>query len=637
MYPQPFKTRYASLLGALSLAWLIWLAIDAFHAISAQRYLDLDYSFLAALTVRRMVLTALPLLLPGALLVIAAMRLIRRPRFFIPVPVAATLLIVYAHLVPACNAWMRAWPASKLLRVGVMGGLGLAILLLCWILGRLIERSSVMRRLCARGAGSLDALAVRVRTLPLVLRLAHPVVFAMALAVVTVAVVTPLLLAPPTPQGPSVVIILIDTLRADHLGTYGYSRETSPNIDRWAAQATVFDAGIAQASWTKPSVASLFTCLYPSVHQTGSGTHVRRQVIDKELEMIPAPAEAPATTATLPPGLVTVAEVFRAAGYSTGAFVANHFISRESGYGQGFETHRSVGDRRVTAGACRWLWKHRAKPFFLYLHYMAPHAPYNAPAEFDLFTTGVETADILNSAAKDSINFTGTRSLSPQDVIDLINQYDGEIRYVDDQVRRVLETLSEAGMMDHTVVVLTADHGEEFLDHGLVWHESFHLYGELVRVPLVIDVPGEVGSGCRVRSPVMQIDLGPTLFDLSGLACPRDLQGRSLASLFRKGTLKPRAAYTEALDWGWRQAIQTDSLKLIYDRENKAFELYDLTRDPGEQRPLVRSHTTALGVLYDSLEAQRVRNLQQLGRADMRLPAISREELERLRTLGYIQ
>jgi len=224
----------------------------------------------------------------------------------------------------------------------------------------------------------------------------------------------------------------------------------------------VFETAVAQASWTKPSVASLFTSLFPSVHATGSGTHVRRRVDGGDIVMTPAPAESPSTTGYLPRELLTMAEVFQEAGYRTAGFVANTLVAREDGYGQGFEIYDTLDDGRITEAGRRWIEGHRDTPFLLYLHYLAPHAPYDPPAEHDRFTGVKPSIDIHGSATKDSINFTRTRILGPEDVAELIGQYDGEVRHADAMFGEILDAIEGSGLSDRTIVVLTSDHGEEF-------------------------------------------------------------------------------------------------------------------------------------------------------------------------------
>ena len=638
MRPSHDRPKPASMAGFLALIWILWTGLGAWQVLLAQRYLEFGYAHLAMLTLRSSALQMLPHLILGVPVSIVLLRLLRLRRTIAAV-LGGVLMIVlctifFSELPHALRAhfgggWLRRLALYGLLALIVSGGSGF---------GYIMGRRRLISRLSARAAEGLDAMCVNLRARRAARICGHRGILAVAALGLGVCLALPLLSRPATVHGPSVVLILIDTLRADHLGCYGYSRDTSPNIDRWASDAMVFEQALAQASWTKPSVASLFTSLYLSVHRTGSGLHVRRRAQMGEVALIPASPDAPQTTAHLPTGAVTVAEVFRAAGYRTAGFTANRLVSKEFNYDQGFETHAFGGDRRVTSGAINWLDRHGEEPFFLYLHYMAPHAPYKPPEAFNRFTTRRKMFNIYSAATKDSINYAGTLQPTFQDVTDLIDQYDGEILYSDDQAARVLTHLGRLGLKDHTIVILTSDHGEEFLDHGMVWHASVHLYNELVRVPLVIDLPGIDGSGERVSAPIMQIDLGPTLFELTELDVPPEMQGRSFAALLRGEALTSREAYTETIDWGWKQAIRSGERKLILDRDTGEMELFDLTRDPGERDPALDLPGPEIKALHDSLEAQYGRNLLRLDPKAVGIKmGITAEELERLRSLGYIQ
>ena len=638
MMPAHPRSRPASLAAFLALIWLLWTGLDAYRAILAQRYLELGYTHLTMLALRGATLHMLPhllLALPGTLLVL---RLLRRRRTLAPALFGLLSFILYAANFGRIDTLLRAVMDGRITRLVSLGLILAAALGGGAALGHLLGRRGWPGRICARAAERIDAVSLALRSWRFARILGHRAMLLAALAGGILSLTLPLITRPADVRGPSVVILLIDTLRADHLGCYGYGRETSPNIDRWAGEAIVFDQAIAQASWTKPSVASLFTSLYPTVHRTGGGMHARREVRAGKIEMVPAPADAPGTSAKLPPGIVTIAEVFREAGYRTAGFIANALIGRDFRYGQGFETYAFGGDLQVTSGAMRWLERHGEEPFFLYLHYMAPHAPYDPPEAFDRFTAEGDLIDIQSGEMKDQINFTRTRTLSSDDVNNLIDQYDGEILFSDDQCARVLAELEKLGLRDQTVVILTSDHGEEFLEHGMVWHESIHLYDELVRIPLVIDLPGEDNAGRRTKAPIMQIDLGPTLFELAHLRTPAEMQGRSFAPLLRGEAYSAHAAYTETIDWGFKQAIRIGGRKLILDRDTGGMELFDLHCDPGERDPTLDLPGQELKALHDSLEAQYARNLGILDPEAMGLEmGLSEEQYERLRSLGYLQ
>ncbi len=628
----------ASLAGALALLWIIWAVLGAWREVHAQRYLELGYPYLAIVAIGQVCLRGLPWLLAGVPLAVLLVRLVRDRRWVAPVLLSWPLpALALPHLTewnvalraPVPAQWLRAVILGGILVGGVAAGVGLGLLLSRW---------RPAGRACARLAGVLQSGAEALRTRRAARIFGRRVVWGIAVLAAVAGLTLPSIARPSADGRSSIVIVLIDTLRADHLGCYGYDRDTSPNVDRWAAGSTVFDACIAQASWTVPSVASIFTSLYPSVHRTGSGLAERRTIRDGRVVMVPAPPGAPQTGSALPAGFVTLAEACRAAGYRTAGFVANGLVSVAQGYAQGFETYGIMNDRRITPRAREWLGKRGQRPFLLYLHYMAPHAPYNPPAQFNRFPAESRPLDLRNAALRDSINFVGSRALSPRELTSLINAYDGEILYADSQVEQILAALAELGLAERTVVVLTADHGEEFLDHGWIWHSSTHLYEELIRVPLIVDLPGDAGRPRRVPQPVMHIDLAPTLLALAGLDPPAQMQGRSLAALLRDEPLPARCALSETIDWGWQQAIRADSLKLIYDREGGRIELYNLASDPREQMPINDPTATWGRTLMDSLDAQLARNLGHID-PDLlgRRGGVSAEARERLRSLGYIQ
>jgi len=613
----------------------VWVVSELIGRIQAQRYLVEGYTTLASFVARDCAIGAAPILIAGIPVVVAVLRLARRPASLARLISTVPLFIVGALITPSLNIALRSGGLSRMPRAALLVGLFVVLGLVGLALGHVLGRGRPARLFEAL-AGVFDSVATSLRSLPFVRHIAHQAFVALAVVLCAAAVVLPGLMRPSPPTDQSFVVILLDTLRADHLGCYGYERLTSPSIDHLADRSIFFENGIAQASWTKPSVASLFTSLFPSVHITGSGKLERRVVRGETLEMSAPPEGAPRTTGSLSPGLVTIAELFRENGYRTAGFIGNGLVSARDGYGQGFEIYNVLGDRAITAQAKRWIASHRDEPFFLYLHYMTPHAPYTPPERFNRFATEAPRLNIHNTATKDSINFTRTLELSDEELGLLIDLYDGEILTVDDMVGQVMGALDAAGLSENTVVFLTADHGEEFMDHGMVWHESIHLYRELVRVPFILFVP-ECGEARRVASPVMHVDVAPTLLDLAVLEIPGELQGRSLASICEAEPLDSRAAYVEALDWGDLSTVLCDSKKLIYDREAQTVELYDIESDPGETRDISADDPDTRRALLDSLQLFDERNLARSGEVGAAWTPIDADQEERLRSLGYMQ
>ncbi|HEX2486184.1 MAG TPA: sulfatase [Myxococcota bacterium] len=402
------------------------------------------------------------------------------------------------------------------------------------------------------------------------------------------------------PPRPSVVVILVDTLRADHLGAYGYERPTSPVIDALARDSWVFERHVASAAQTVPSTLTLMLSLDPAEHgffHEGDGHFTRHPP-------------------RYPDDLTFLAEAFAGAGYATAGLVGNPFLKSRSGFGQGFDAFLYSGGRAevLTQHALEWLEQvPRASPFFLYLHYFDVHWPYNPPEPYRTRFGAGRSGKLVyrNGPAPD---------VAPNDLDYTVAMYDAEIAYVDEQVGRLLAGLERLGRRGETVVAVTSDHGEEFLDHGGLGHGTT-VYGELVRVPLVLSAP-QLGAPGRVSALSRHLDLAPTLLDLAGVPRPASFRGRSL--------LEPAAvAYSE--DGAWR-GVYADGEKLVVNPPTELRQRFAVD-DARDQRPLAgdpdRRLVDALAE-YESRRSARKRDgTPESG------PAWSQEELERLRALGY--
>jgi len=387
-----------------------------------------------------------------------------------------------------------------------------------------------------------------------------------------------------------VVLIVVDTLRADHLGVYGYDRGTSPRIDRLARQATVFESAWSAAPWTLPSVMSMMTSRLPSSHRV-------------ENDGLKLGTDVP-----------TLAETMKRAGYSTGAFVSHVYVSSIFGFDRGFETFEDFGVSRpsyrpearmepaadrVTDAALAWLARQGRKPVFLFVHYFDTHWPYEPPERFRALYPDDYHGPL--DATYDSISkFQDPHRPLPDDYRRfLVDRYDGEIRFVDEQIGRLLDGLAASGRGPRTFFVVTADHGEEFKDHGSIGHGR-RLYEEVVRVPLVMGhlAAPAVPPPTRVMVPVSGIDLLPTIAEVAGAVAPPGAQGTSLLPLLRverSGTggaaspgppaERPLVSETIRLN-AHLKAIRRGSLKLIQSMDENRSELYDLSADPGERDDL---------------------------------------------------
>ncbi len=449
----------------------------------------------------------------------------------------------------------------------------------------------------------------------------------------------------------NVVLIVVDTLRADHLGAYGYPRKLSPNIDALAQRSQLFERAYSTAPWTMPSVGSILTGLYPSAcRNTG-------------------------TWGPLPDDLDTLAEVLNACGYRTGAVVSHFLLGRRFNFDQGFEVmleseakgHDYLSSPGVTGQALELLADYSrrrgrdGRPFFLFVHYFDPHYNYMRHPEYGYAAAsagrldGTQTIEELRTMLGD---------MSEEERRLLVDLYDEEIAYTDAAIGRLLAALEESGESGRTVLLLTADHGEEFLEHGWIGHTKT-LYEELVHVPLMIRVPGGKGGG-TVEERVSLLSLMPTLLDLTGIDYSKlGLQGRSFAGLLRGGAAQAaRSIFMEAefdspdpVDRGKttdKKALIHGSYKLIGDNLSGRVELYDLDSGSGEQVDISATHAEVvermMGMLRERLAyarrrlgtgasagvAERAGEDSVLGGATARPSQLGKEEIERLHALGYV-
>jgi arylsulfatase A-like enzyme len=425
--------------------------------------------------------------------------------------------------------------------------------------------------------------------------------------------------------GVNVLLLLVDTLRADRLGIHGATPSPTPALDAFAARGLVFDVSVAQASWTLPSVASIFTGLHPRSHgafglasdgQEGSGTLL---------------AEA----------LVTIAELGLEAGVTTMGVSTNPAVSWETNLTQGFETfielpydrerHDHAPAAVVNRQFTEWLERAPNLRFFGCLHYMEPHAPYAPPARWrPAPPVGVRPAIASGDVAALVRGVNAGRVPAPEEVSHLRRLYDGDIRSWDDAFAMLLRELADAGVLERTIVIVTADHGEEFLEHGKFSHGE-HLYDETLRVPLVIVGPG-IPIGRR-QDVAQGIDLLPTIAALLDLAPPQGVPGRNLLASEAAGPAVSEIVW--GLDDGGLRpgaiALRTDRWKLIRTPAPAQPELYDLTRDPGERTNLAASapETALLDAQLDRWAAQ--------ARPPVHVAARNPGLRERLRELGYVE
>ena len=440
-------------------------------------------------------------------------------------------------------------------------------------------------------------------------------------------------------KAPNVLLIVVDTLRPDRLGAYGSTRGLTPFLDSLAQRAFVFRNAYAQTSWTNGSIASLFTSRYQSQHHITS------------------------FSAVLAPDEVTLAEVLADHGFIAGGFSANFLVSQHLGFGQGFDPYttyfRSVTDlgkpmmvkaraERINQEALAWLDQippaKRDKPVLLYLHYMEPHNPYDPPdADLDRVLAGRPRPD--TPAVNRRMRIPNMGVFSDDMVQGVKDLYDAEVMSVDAQLRVAFDELGKRGFLDRCIVVVVADHGEEFREHGLMGHHQT-LYEEVIRVPLIILVPGHE-QRVDVTPLVSLTDVAPTLLDLLAIPQPPEFEGHSLRGLMGlgqpaqtphgRGTLAAGGAFSELIKDGTQRArphehaVITDSSKLILNVDGTR-EFYDLHADPGETNTqgLVDGARAPLSAALQSFmeyTAQRAAPAHQRPLDD--------ETRERMRALGY--
>ena len=452
------------------------------------------------------------------------------------------------------------------------------------------------------------------------------------------------------PDMPNILMVVIDTLRYDHVGAYGYHRPTTPRLDALARHGVVFETAVSQAPWTAPAVASLLTGLYPSVHglDGGIGWGEGASSADGTLPF--------AVQKTLAPAQETLAELLRRSGYRTAGFVSNLYVNSIFGFAQGFdhfddehhdyEENVSQVKRRAeetNARVFEWLRTRLEEPFFLFVHFNDPHWPYNPPPPFGHDYVAGYRGSLTPATTRDLVieGRSNAPQVSAEDLEYVVGLYDGEIQYVDAQLGRLLDALLRLPLARDVVTVVTADHGEEFLDHGAFNH-GYSLYDEQVRVPLVLSAPSTLRP-TRIAQQVQLIDVAPTILELAGIEIPTDTQqGTSLLSLAKGAEHWATDAFSEATYVGEQSAIRSaGALKLIRAAAGREWMLFDVGVDPSEQHDLGANRPQDLHELALRLDQWRRGNDAFRDRI---IPAgsgldrvvVDQSNRDRLRALGYL-
>ena len=399
---------------------------------------------------------------------------------------------------------------------------------------------------------------------------------------------------PETP--PNVILIVIDALRPDHMGCYGYDRDTCLFMTGVANRGLVFENVTSPSTWTKTVMASVLTSRYPEFHGV-------RGIKD-----------------VLSPSLVLLPETLKSNGYETCCIHGNPWMAEKFGFNQGYDrfvygdfAQENMNAVHANEYALEWLEARGDAPYFLYLHYMDVHAPYDWPSDCRVFGTG------------------------------FVDRYDGGILWMDQQIRALLCSLEEQGLLDNTCVVITADHGEEFKEHGGYTHGS-SLYGEVLRVPLIFYYPGFIRKGARIERHVSLMDLAPTIIDLAGIKIPGGMDGVSLMDDLRGSPFRHRKGRIAFSQVGLNDvapdkdliAVTTPQYKYILDRLSSREELYYLVNDPGESNDVSGSMPEIAdrfrAMVHDFCRVQRSRRSGNAGKVEL-----DARSVEKLKSLGYLK
>jgi arylsulfatase A-like enzyme len=428
-------------------------------------------------------------------------------------------------------------------------------------------------------------------------------------------------------KAPSVVLITVDTLRADHLGCYGYPKQTSANIDRFAAEAMLFENCFSHAPVTSSSFASILSGFLP--HET------------KVFENWPLPAE-----------VETLAQIMRRRGYSTVAVVSNYAIRGAAGWSPGFsiydDTMKSVelvrhSPERIaedaTNRAIKLLKKFHKDPLFLWVHYQDPHGPYTPPERFGRMFYDPDQKP-RNLRVNGSLSGRGgipsyQRLGNNRDFYYYLSQYDGEIRYWDEHFGRLLEALKTTGLYDDDLIIFSSDHGEDVGQRDYFFSHGENIYNSLIHVPLVIKL-GDQLKGRRTHF-VQHLDIVPTILELIGIEPDRRLRGCDLLGdepLSREIFSEMRSPIAREN----KCSVIFGGFKLIYTLPSNKYELFNLNTDRNEEHDLVKDHNYEEQIKDLVGRLWRIQRENLLGADIISEPRkLTDEEIEKLRSLGYVQ
>jgi arylsulfatase A-like enzyme len=410
----------------------------------------------------------------------------------------------------------------------------------------------------------------------------------------------------------NIVLISLDTLRADHVGAYGYQRDTSPNMDQLARNGVLFADTIAPAPQTLASHASLFTSLIPSHH--GALANFKFKLSEDA---------------------VTMAEILAEQGYATVSFNDGGLLDPEFGCDQGFDVYDSTMRKSRFASrvepAAQWLSDRLVEPFFLFLHTYEVHLPLVPEPEYlALFESDYEGPLPGHFGGKVLKEFRGGKyGEDPADIEHIVAIYDACIRSMDSSLGDLIGALKDNRLYDRSLIIVTSDHGEEYGERGRIAVHGPTLYDEVIRVPLIIKFPHDRFGGTVVDRQVRLIDILPTTLEVIGVEPLPHFEGSSLIGLVRGDEDRDLPAVSETKR-GSVSSLRDSSWKLI--RGNRRRQLFDLTSDPGESQDLIEQRAVHADSLEESLDE--IRASRPSLRTDYDPSA---ESVERLRALGYVE
>ena len=396
-------------------------------------------------------------------------------------------------------------------------------------------------------------------------------------------------------ERPNILLITVDSLRQDHVGAYGYARPTTPNIDRISKEGIRFKNAITQGGWTSPAMISLFTSTYPSVHG-----------VESRYDNFPCEKNA-------------LIMKLREAGYQAPAALSANYFNL------GFQRKK----HRFTKLAVfkEWIEEYASPPFFLWYHInKVPHLPYDPQKPYDTmffpdgYSLSPAAAERLEIVKNKMIITKENLKFEKEDMIPIKALYDGEVRMADKLVNDIYSVLKNQGILDQTIIIITADHGEGLFDHGLIGHASTNwggqLYDEVIHVPLIIRYPDLFPPGKIIDEMVEMIDIMPTIFEISGIQGNRWMQGKSFLELIRgRESSWKEYAFSETSLCGYQckknmslskariVSVRSVYWKLIarHEPDRMTYELYHLKEDPNEEKNLIHDRKRVAAKYKDLL------------------------------------